>query len=485
MAHVLEPAVMVPPVRLIVPEPEVAPVTEPLQELVKPGALATTRPAGKVSETATPVSAALPAGLVIVIVRTEFVLVATLVGAKAFAIVVAALTVNVAVAVVPVPPFVEVTALVVLTDAPVVLEVTVAVTVQLPLVAIDAPLMTTDVDVEDAVLPPTHVVANPEAVIPAGKLSVIPTPVRATVADGLVIVIVSVDVPPGAMDVGEKALPTVGGATTVKVAVAAVPVTAFVEVTVLVVLALAPEVVPVTVTEAVQVPLAAIVPPLKLIVVAPEVGLNVGEPQALVVAPGVVKTWTPVGRGSENATPVNDELVELLTTVNVSVEVPLTGMELGAKALVNVGATAFTTRLLLALVTELVPQPPAVVVDAVTVKGVVAAGVAPVVVIVRTDVVVVFVTVVGRNAAVAPAGAVQLIDRAFEVQACTPAHVVLIAYVAEEPAVTGLGVCAPAVTAVMVSGVGAVTVSVWVGALLKAPVPVAVITGLPAVVSDQ
>ena len=93
--QLLEPAVIVPPVKLIDPDPEVAPDTVPLQELLSPGVLATTRPLGKVSETATPVSAELPDGFVIVIVSTELVPVATLVGAKLFATVVAAFTVTV------------------------------------------------------------------------------------------------------------------------------------------------------------------------------------------------------------------------------------------------------------------------------------------------------------------------------------------------------------------------------------------------------
>jgi len=57
--------------------------------------------------------------------------------------------------------------------------------------------------------------------------------------------------------------------------------------------------------------------------------------------------------------------------------------------------------------------------------------------------------------------------------------------VADPGGVTALGLCAPTVTAVIVEGVDAVTVSVWVGALVNAPVPDAVTTGLPAVVSVQ
>jgi hypothetical protein len=162
MAQVLEPAVIVPADRLIVPEPEVAPDTLPLQELLRPGVLATTRPVGKVSETANPVSAVFPAGFVIVIVRIELTLAATLVGLKAFAIVGTAFTVRVAEAVNPLPPSFEVTFPVVLAAAPTVLDVTVAVTVQLVFGVAIAPLAkTSEVGVEEATEPPTHVVAAP------------------------------------------------------------------------------------------------------------------------------------------------------------------------------------------------------------------------------------------------------------------------------------------------------------------------------------
>ena len=91
-------------------------------------------------------------------------------------------------------------------------------------------------------------------------------------------------------------------------------------------------------------------------------------------------------------------------------------------------------------------------------------------VIVSVDVVEPFDTVVGLNAALAPVGAVQLITSAFEVQDSLPAHVVVIEYVAEEPAVTGLGVCVPTVTAVMVSGVSAATTR-ELARLITEPVP--------------
>lgn len=86
-----------------------------------------------------------------------------------------------------------------------------------------------------------------------------------------------------------------------------------------------------------------------------------------------------------------------------------------------------TTSELPVLVTELVPQFPVPPVDAaVTVKGVVAAGVAVVVEIVKVEVAEVLETVVGPKTAVAPVGAVQLIDSGADVQTAPPDHVVVI-----------------------------------------------------------
>jgi hypothetical protein len=102
-----------------------------------------------------------------------------------------------------------------------------------------------------------------------------------------------------------------------------------------------------------------------------------------------------------------------------------------------------------------VPQLPVPPVDvAVTVNAVVVAGVAAVVLIVRVDPVALFETVVGTKPIVTPVGVppVNAIVRGTEVQDPFPVQAVLIAYVALEPAVTGLGACAPTVVVVIVSG---------------------------------
>ncbi len=321
-----------PPVNFIDVVVEV--VTEPLVHVV--AAPVCVMPDGRLSVTATPVSVVDALGFVIVRVRVDVPPEPMPVGLNDLVIVGAATTVKVALAVRPLPPFVELTAPVVLTDAPGVLVVAVAVTVQLPLAAMDAPLMTIEVDVEEAVLPPVQVVAKPEAVMPAGRVSVMPTPVRVKVfAAGLVIVIVNVEFAPAAIGVGEKALATVGGAMEVRVAFAVRPVPSFVELTVPVVLTLFPPVVVVTFTEIVQLlPGVAIEPPVKLIGEA----LEVNVPPQLFVGLGVPATAMPAGKVSLTAIPfIVPEVVAGFVIVMVNVEVPPTAMLVGAKDFVIVG----------------------------------------------------------------------------------------------------------------------------------------------------
>jgi hypothetical protein len=129
-----------------------------------------------------------------------------------------ATTLNVADAVVPVVVgLVEVTVPVVLTLLPAVDEVTVAVTVQLAPPLIDAPGSLIDVEVEVETDPLVHVVAAPVCVMPVGRLSVTATPVSVVLAFGLVMVRVSVEVPPDAMVPRLKPFVIVGAETTVTV----------------------------------------------------------------------------------------------------------------------------------------------------------------------------------------------------------------------------------------------------------------------------
>src|SRR6185437_2792889 len=102
-----------PPLRLMEPEPAAAVVVPP-QVLLSPFGVATTRPAGSVSLKATPVSARLVFGLAMLKVSEVLAFSRMLAAPKAFVIVGGWPTVRLALAVLPVPPLVEVTLPVVL-----------------------------------------------------------------------------------------------------------------------------------------------------------------------------------------------------------------------------------------------------------------------------------------------------------------------------------------------------------------------------------
>lgn len=155
---------------------------------------------------------------------------------------------------------------------------------------------------------------------------------------GFVIVNVSVEVPVGAMELGKKDLLIEGGATTVTDALAVFPVPPFVEVTVPVVLFFTPAVAPVTVTLKVQLPLAAIVPPLNAITLG---AVTVRVPPHC--AEVELVTVSPVGKVSVNATPVSIVPVFGFVMVKSSVVVPFRGMVAAPKdLLIEGGATTVT-----------------------------------------------------------------------------------------------------------------------------------------------
>jgi hypothetical protein len=163
---------------------------------------------------------------------------------------------SVADAVLPVPPFVEVTAPVVLTNAPARVVVTLTVTVQEELAATVPPVRLEEPEPATAVAVPPHVFVSPFGVAttrPAGNVSLNASPVRATaLAAGLVMVNESVVVPLGGRLATPKAFAMLGGATTARLAEAVPPVPPCVEVTLPVVLFCVPGAVPVTFTENVQ-----------------------------------------------------------------------------------------------------------------------------------------------------------------------------------------------------------------------------------------
>jgi len=201
-----------------------------------------------------------------------------------------------------------------------------------PLAAIVAPLnVITPVALVVVKVPPHTVVLESATVTPAGSVSVNPTPVSATVEFGLVIVKVRVLVPFTGMFVGLNDLAIEGGATTVIVADAVLPCAVSFEVTFPLVLFFTPAVVPFTSTFTVQVPLAAIEPPLKVSVVSPAAGVKV--PVQVLLAFGVAATSSPAGKLSVNATPVRAVVVFGLVMVNVSVAVPPSGIVAALKDL--------------------------------------------------------------------------------------------------------------------------------------------------------
>ena len=103
-------AVNVPPERLIEPLPATAVIVPAPHEPVMVGVAATTTPEGRVSVKATPLSATFVFGFVIVKLSVLFVLSGMLVGLKLFVMLGGAATDRLADAVLPVPPFVDVTA---------------------------------------------------------------------------------------------------------------------------------------------------------------------------------------------------------------------------------------------------------------------------------------------------------------------------------------------------------------------------------------
>jgi len=298
------------PDKLTEDEPAVAVVVPP-QFVVSPFGVATTRPAGKVSVKPIPVSEMFPAGLPMVKLSEVDPFSGMLDASNDLVMVGGDATLRFAEAVLPVPPLVEVTVLVVLVYWPDVIPVTFTITVQLELMATLPPerLMLVPPAVAEAV--PAQLLVNPFGVVttsPVGNVSVKATPASATeLAAGLVIVKVKDVVPFRAMAVAPNALAIDGGATTATLAEAVLPVPPLVEVTAPVTLLLAPAVVPVTFTLMVhEAPVT--VPPLRLMVPVPAVAVTV--PQQLLTNPLGGAITRPAGIVSLKPTPVSAEALE-------------------------------------------------------------------------------------------------------------------------------------------------------------------------------
>jgi len=327
-------------------------VTVPLHVFCTSGVPATFTPLGKLSVKATPVRESPLLGFVIVKVSVEVPFTAIGSGEKALLILGGSSTVRLSLAVDPVRDTgpVAVGVPVVFVTAPAVELVTFITTWQLEPDAIEAALnRTAPSPAADAVS--SVFVTVPHApgvklkvvfcsVIPAGKVSSTFTVVNAPgLPLGLLSVKVRVVLPPLAIVVAPKALVNVGAVYTFKVSLAVLPVPPFVELTLPLVLTFAPALVAVTSTSTVQVPLAAIVPPLKLKLVSSADGDQVGEPQSVAEASGVPATFTPLGKLSVKATPVNEFPLLGLVIVKVSVEVPFTAIGSVPKLLLILGGS--------------------------------------------------------------------------------------------------------------------------------------------------
>src|SRR3954453_17982564 len=253
------------PARLTGPEPATA-GTVPRQGGRRPVGVATTRPAGRLSVKATPVSAMVVFGLLMSNVSEVVPFSGMLAAPKPLVIDGGVATVTLAVAVLPVPPFVEVTFPVTLVYWPAAAPVTVTLNTHWLFTAMVAPVSAMPVGFVVVSVPPQTVAEALATVSPVGSVSVKATPLSgSTFAAGLVMVKVSEVVAFSEMLSGLNALAIDGAASTFTLAEAVFPVPPSVEVTLLVVLLCSPAVTPVTFTENVQEPLAAIVPPLRLI----------------------------------------------------------------------------------------------------------------------------------------------------------------------------------------------------------------------------
>src|SRR5258708_3926025 len=339
-------------------------VVVPPQVLFAFGGLARIKPAGRLSVNATPVRATFEFGFWIVKVKVVKPPIGCKGGLNELVIVGGAATVRFAVAVPPapllVPPLVEVMFPVVLVYWPDAAPVTVTENGQDPAATVMlAPLSEIVVGLVVVRVPPQTELELVATVKPAGRVSVKPTPVSVAVLPiGWLMLKFSDVVWFRGMLLGTKILLTLGGATTVKTAVAVAPVPPSVDVTAPVVLFLVPLPSPFTSTEKVHDDPAAgeavSVPPDKLIVVLFCTAVIVPAPQEPVTFGGLA-TATFVGRSSGNATPLRGLAVFGFVMAELSMLVPPNGTLVGLKALLIVGG-ATTVRLAF----DVLPVPPSV-----------------------------------------------------------------------------------------------------------------------------
>jgi hypothetical protein len=202
-----------------------------------------------------------------------------------------------------------------------------------PLPAIDPADKLIEPKPATAVVVPPQVLLAPFGVAtsnPAGKLSVKAMPVRLVVL-GFVMVKVRLVLVFRLIWAAPNAFEIVGGASTIMLAEAVLPVPPLVELTALVVLFFWPAVVPVTLTVTLHDALAATLPPLRLIDPLPAVAVTV-PPQALETAGGVAIT-SPAGSESVNASPFSATVFPAgFVIVKLRLVVPFSGIVAAPKA---------------------------------------------------------------------------------------------------------------------------------------------------------
>jgi hypothetical protein len=272
----------------------------------------------------------------------------------------ALVTVNVAVAVPPVPLSVEEMVPVVLTLLPLVEGVTLTDRVQDPEAATIPPVKLT--------LPPAAVAVPPQLLArlsgvattkPDGRESVKATFVRPVPALGLAMERVKVEVPFTVVLVGLKALVKVGAvaAFTVNEADAVLlPALLSVALTMPLRLFFTPIAVPVTFTDKVQLAEVASVPPVKLTLAEPATAVAV--PPQLLVKPLGVETTMPAGRLSVKFTPVRLPVGSTLVTTKLNADVPLMVTAVGVKDFVMVGGASGAAAVTARVADAVPPLPP-------------------------------------------------------------------------------------------------------------------------------
>ena len=173
---------------------------------------------------------------------------------------------------------------------------------------------------------------------PAGKLSVNAALVKMLVV-GLISVIVSADIPFGAIAAGENDLLMLGPCNTVSVAVACagfVPALAVLTPPAGTIFSKVPAVAAATLALTVQLPLELTDPPDKPIVIPPGVANAVPEPQVVLTLDGLAFT-RPAGSVSDKANIVSATVLALVT-VTVATDVVPALMLMGKKVLLATGA---------------------------------------------------------------------------------------------------------------------------------------------------